>query len=182
MAESLTLPRALVERIFLRLQGVYGSQFTAKYLTGEQINGRDIGYENAMQVWSEELCGLSDHPDSIAYALKNLDAKFPPNAREFLDLCRRAPAKALPALPAPDPNPERAASFANDAKKITDKRKDFIAWARRPKSAMAFGAVLDLIARGESQFEEILQDLRTAGHVVGETLVHRWDGSQWVKV
>lgn len=181
MDASSTLPRAWVERIFLRLQGVYGSQFTSKYMTGELVNGRDVGFENAMHVWGEELRGFSDDGDSIAYALKNLDSKFPPNVREFIEICRRAPKAALAALPAPAPNPEKAASFASSAKKITDKRKDMTAWARKPKSALAFGMVLDLAAKGESHFAEIVDELRAAGHVVGDALKNRWDGSQWVR-
>lgn len=182
MVEQSTLPRAWVERIFLRLQGVYGSQFTGKYLSGELINGRDVGYENAMQVWGDELRGFADNSGAIGYALQNLDAKYPPNVKEFAEVCRRAPKPDLPALPAPEPNPEKAATFANDVKKVTDTKKDLLSWARRPKSALAFGAVLDLVADGESQFEEILNDLRAAGHVVGNALVNRWDGFSWVKV
>ena len=182
MDAPLTLPRTWVERIFLRLQGVYGSQFTGKYLTGELINGRDAGYENAMHVWGEELRGFSDDGEAIAYALKNLDSKFPPNVKEFVEICRRAPAPKRPALPAPAPNPEKAASFASDAKKVTDTKKDLIGWARRPKSALAFGAVLDLANKGEKDFVAIVDGLRAAGRVVGSALVQRWDGTAWVKV
>lgn len=182
MDAPLTLPRAWVERIFLRLQGVYGTQFTGKYLTGEIIDGKDVGYENAMYVWGEELRGFAEDGDSIAYALKNLDSKFPPNVKEFVEICRRAPVQQRAALPAPAANPERVAAFASDAKKVTETRKDMIGWARRPKSVIAFGAVLDLANKGEKDFLEILQDLRAAGHAIGNALIQRWDGCAWVKV
>lgn len=182
MDAPLTLPRAWVERIFLRLQGVYGSQFTGKYLTGEIVDGRDVGYENAMHVWGEELRGFSDDGESIAYALKNLDAKFPPNVREFIEICRRSPRAELPALPQPAADPVKVAAFASDAKKVTESKRDLSGWARRPKSVMAFGALLDLVNAGESHFEEILNDLREAGHVVGNSLVNRWNGMSWERV
>lgn len=181
MAAPSTLPRAWVERIFLRLQGVYGSQFTGKYLTGELVNGRDVGYENAMHVWGEELRGFAEDGDSISYALQHLDAKFPPNVREFIELCRRAPRPELPALPQPAANPEKVATFAKDAKAVTSTNKDFIGWARRPKSSLAFTAALELAKRGRADFAKIVEELRDAGHVVGDTLVRRWDGSGWVK-
>lgn len=180
MAESSTLPRSWVERIFLRLQGVYGTQFTGKYLTGELINGRDIGYENAMHVWGDELSGFSNNGEAIAYALAHLDSKFPPNVKEFAEICRRAPKPELAKLPAPEARPEKVAEFASSVKTVTNKKKDFIGWARRPKSEIAFNSVL-VLAKTDSCFAEIIEDLRAAGHVVGDSLKNRWDGSQWVR-
>ena len=176
-----TLRRDWVERIFLRLQGVYGSQFTGKYLTGELVNGRDVGYENAMHVWGDELRGFADDGNAIGYALNNLDSKFPPNVREFIEICRRAPRKELPALPAPEANPAKAAEFSSSAKKVTSLSKDPIAWARRPKSQFAFNALMSLVNEGDSQFEEILHDLTKAGHVIAGSLINRWDGMSWVR-
>ena len=176
-----TLRRDWVERIFLRLQGVYGSQFTGKYLTGELVNGRDVGYENAMHVWGEELRGFADDGNAIGYALNNLDSKFPPNVREFIEICRRAPRKGLPALPAPEPNHAKAAEFSSNAKQVTTLFKDPLSWARRPKSQIAFNSVIDLVNEGDSRFEEILSELTQAGHVIAGRLVNRWDGMSWVK-
>lgn len=85
------LPRAWVDRIFSRLQGVYGREFAGQYSTG-LIDGIDHGMENAKQVWAEELAGFTENPDAIAYALETLPDRAP-NAIKFRDACRRAPEK-----------------------------------------------------------------------------------------
>lgn len=73
----------------------------------------------------------------------------------------------------------------NTVKVKTEKPKDMLAWARRPRSAMALTAVIELAKRDEDdRFVEILEDLRAAGRVVGEELKQRWDFSSqsWVGV
>jgi hypothetical protein len=85
------LPRAWVEKIFTRLQGVYGREFLGQYGTG-MVNGVDPGIENAKQVWAEELAGFIRWPDSIAYALEHLPERTP-NAIKFRELCRISPRK-----------------------------------------------------------------------------------------
>ena len=84
------LPSSWVERIFLRLQGVYGREFTSQY--SQYVGDVDIGMENAKQVWAEELAGFTENPDAIAYALETLPDRAP-NAIKFRDACRRAPEK-----------------------------------------------------------------------------------------
>jgi hypothetical protein len=93
----MSLPRAWIDRIFLRLIGIYGAQFKAKFSVIE--NGIDIGMENAKEVWADELASFHDLPDAIAYALKNLPTDRAPNALEFREICRRAPRKEPLALP-----------------------------------------------------------------------------------
>lgn len=90
------LPRAWVDRIFSRLQGVYGREFSGQYSTG-LVDGIDHGLENAKQVWAEELAGFQENPQAIAYALETLPDKAP-NAIRFRDACRRAPEIAKPKL------------------------------------------------------------------------------------
>ena len=182
-----TLPRAWVERIFNRLHGVYGSQFSGKYHQGMIVNGVDAGLENAMQVWAEELAGFVGHPEALKYAIDNIDPKFPPSSKEFAALCRRAPRKQVPMVEH-KMSPEelaRGLEKLNTAKVKTEKPKDMLAWARRPRSAMALTAVIELAKRDEDdRFVEILEDLRAAGRVVGEELKQRWDFSSqsWVGV
>ena len=91
-----TLPASWVDRLFARLQGVYGREFTGQFSQFD-ADGNDVGLMNAKQVWAEELGGFSEHPDALAYALKNLPERCP-NAIRFRDLCRHAPAKDVPAL------------------------------------------------------------------------------------
>lgn len=87
-----TLRRDWVDRLFARLQGVYGREFTGQFSTGLDVNGVDLGIENAKQVWAEELGGFSEWPEAIAYALSHLPERCP-NAIRFRDLCRHAPPK-----------------------------------------------------------------------------------------
>lgn len=85
------LPRAWVEKIFTRLQGVYGREFLGHYGTG-MIDGVDPGIENAKQVWADELGGFVKFPEAIAYALEHLPERCP-NAIKFKEICRNAPRK-----------------------------------------------------------------------------------------
>lgn len=180
------LPDLWIDKLFARLQGVYGRDFTGQFSTG-MVNGMDAGLENAKQTWAEELGGFSDHPEAIAYALSNLPDRCP-NSIGFRDLCRRAPRKALDALEH-KPSPEelaRGLEKLQEAQKVVAKpKRDLLDWARKPRSAMAFAAVLEMAIRDEDdRFVEILNDLREAGHVVADHLVRRYDhGSHsWVGV
>lgn len=182
-----TLPRAWVERIFNRLHGVYGSQFSGKYHQGVTVNGVDAGLENAMQVWGEELRGFSDHPEAIGYALNNIDSKFPPSSKEFLELCRRAPKKDVPKIEhkiSPEELARGLEKLQQTQKAVAKPTRDSLEWARKPRSAMAFAAVYDLAVREEDdRFAEIVEALRNAGHVVADRLVNRWDyaSNSWVR-
>lgn len=182
-----TLPRSWIERIFGRLHGVFGSQFSGKYHQGVMVNGVDAGLENAMQVWAEELAGFSGHPEAIKYALDNIDARFPPSAKEFAELARRAPKKDGPKLEHKI-DPEQLARGLEKLKaiekKATKSANDMLAWARKPRSQMALQFVIELANKDETDFVEILQKLRSEGCVDGNTLVRRWDyaSSSWVAV
>lgn len=182
-----TLPRAWVERIFNRLHGVYGSQFSGKYHQGVMVNGVDAGLENAMQVWGEELRGFSDHPEAIGYALSNIDSRFPPSSKEFLELCRRAPKKQAPMIEhqiSPEELARGLEKLQQTQKTVAKPKADMLDWARKPRSAMAFAAVYSLALRDEEQaFVEILEGLRLEGHVSGDKLVNRWDyaANGWVR-
>lgn len=169
------LPDAWIDRLFDRLEASYGSRWLNMW--------GNTNLANVKSLWAEKLAGFSDNPKALAYALDCLDEHpFPPTLPEFLALCRKAPQPERPALSSPPADPQKAASFASDAKKVTDTKKDMIGWARRPKSALAFGAVLDLANKGEKDFVAIVEGLRAAGRVVGSALVQRWDGTAWVKV
>lgn len=90
------LPAVWVDRLFFRLQGVYGKDFTTQFMLMDSA-GNDIGLANAKQVWSEELGGFSEHPEAIAYALENLPERMP-NVIQFREICRKAPRKGYTAL------------------------------------------------------------------------------------
>lgn len=89
MTQNPTLPNAWVEKIFARLQGIYGREFTGQYSTG-LVNGIDAGLENAKATWAEELGSFVKWPEAIAYALEHLPERVP-NCIKFKELCRHAP-------------------------------------------------------------------------------------------
>ena len=97
-----SLPAEWVDKIFLRLQGVYGREFTTQFSVIDQTTGVDVGLENAKEIWGEELATFRDWAEAIGYALKNLPEKAP-NIIRFRELCRHAPPKnqalALPHKP-----------------------------------------------------------------------------------
>ena len=167
------LPDAWIDRLFDRLEAGYGSKWLNMW--------GNTNLANVKSLWAEKLAGFADNPKALAYALDCLDEHpFPPTLPEFLALCRKAPKPAAHALPAPEPNPSKAASFAKDAKAVTEAKKDLAGWARRPKSQLALNALLEL-AKTDRFFTDILDGLVQAGHVIGGDLKHRWDGQTWVK-
>lgn len=89
MTQNPTLPSAWVEKIFARLQGIYGREFTGQFSTG-MVNGIDAGLENAKATWAEELGSFVKWPEAIAYALEHLPERVP-NCIKFKELCRNAP-------------------------------------------------------------------------------------------
>jgi hypothetical protein len=92
-----SLPAEWIDRIFLRMQGVYGREFTAQFSVIDQTTGVDVGLENAKQVWAEELATFHDWPEAIGYALKNLPDRSP-NIIRFRELCRQCGNRPQPVM------------------------------------------------------------------------------------
>jgi hypothetical protein len=86
------LPPAWVDRIFARLDGVYGGEFAGKF--SRVVGGRDEGIQAAKATWADELGGYADTPEAIAFALdvRNLPERAP-NLVQFLGICKTAPRK-----------------------------------------------------------------------------------------
>lgn len=83
------LPAEWVERIFLRLHGRFGNNFTDKFKMGQtDRTGEDLGLINARQVWSEELAGIS--PDRIKTALLH-QYEYAPSCDQFKAQCKSVP-------------------------------------------------------------------------------------------
>ena len=62
-------PMAVINRLFGRLQGIYGNSFTGKFSTGfNAATQRDDGWENAKLVWAEDLAGFD--LDDIAFFIE----------------------------------------------------------------------------------------------------------------
>lgn len=167
------LPDAWIDSLFDRLEAAYGSKWLNMW--------GNTNLANVKALWAEKLSGFAENPKALGHALGCLDDHpFPPTLPEFLSLCRKAPKPEQAALPAPAANPEKVAAFASSVKAVTQTKKDAIAWARRPKSEIAFNALM-VLSKSDSLFAEIVDELRAAGHVVGDSLKNRWDGSQWVR-
>lgn len=182
----MSLPSQWVDRIFLRLIGIYGAQFKAKFSVVE--NGVDVGMENAKENWAHELRNYSDKPEAIAYALDHLPVERAPNALEFRDACRRCPAKEVAALPY-RPTEEDKVRNRELSHKVADacQRQEFdgLLWAKKPKSQKA----MDFIADGKKHANRFPALAEVFDYLVKEgianelgKLLYRWDGVQWVKV
>lgn len=134
------LPASWVDRIFTRMQGLYGSMWVDRWRTGEQHpKGGDLGMLNAKATWAEELAGFAEIPECIGKALDTCRNKqFPPTLPEFLDLCRQAHQPKPVLLPAPALTPEqiaaRRAKAEAEARKVAEKQRkgfDGLGWAKK---------------------------------------------------
>lgn len=97
----MSLSPQVVDRLFDRLTATYGRDFMGRW------EGLDA---NAVRSsWAHELAGFTPCLEAIAWALENLPERAP-NVIEFRALCRRAPAKVVPSLPAPPADPARVAA------------------------------------------------------------------------
>jgi hypothetical protein len=86
------------DHLFNRLLAVYGTQWTKQW--------QDVPMQDAKDAWARELGQYARRLEAIAYALDNLPDRAP-NAVQFRNLCRAAPAPDVPALPVPEANPQR---------------------------------------------------------------------------
>lgn len=157
----------VIDRLFSRLQGIYGSAFTSKFSTGLDRNGVDNGFENAKAVWADELSGFAENLEAIGYALRNTDPKFPPSAREFLTLCRAAPRKEVPVLVHKLTDEEEAkakAAIASAAKALKPKISDGIDahWATHPRSDMHLKMIFDAAVR-DARFVRCIEEMIEKG-------------------
>ena len=162
--------KQIIDRLFVRLQGLYGSTFTNKFSTGVGRDGIDHGLENAKQVWSEELGGFADNLDAIGYALKNTDPKFPPTAREFLALCRQAPRKEplkLGYTPSAEEVEKSRAMAERLARKVKTRGPDWETdvWAMQPRTVAHFKLILNAIDSQPDRFGKVLEKLVEQGVV-----------------
>lgn len=101
----MSLPASWVDRIFEKLQLVYGSHFLSRWA------GMDINVVKAD--WAHELAGFANQPEVIRYALEHLPPDPPPSVLQFRAICNSSPRSDQLALPRPDikPDPERVASL-----------------------------------------------------------------------
>lgn len=94
----MSLQLQAVDRLFERLIATYGRQFLNLY---EGLDPSAI-----KTIWAHELAGFAHRLPDVAWALENLPERAP-NAIEFRNLCRKAPAPENIQLPAPPADPGR---------------------------------------------------------------------------
>lgn len=141
MAPRRALPDAWIERLFSRLEGLYGAKFHDAW------RGTDL--ENVKAVWADKLGGFAASPERLKAALEACDERpWPPTLPEFLGLCRDAARRgdAAPlALPAPQISQEDAATRAASASALSDKLRNFApstAWAQKLRERYRSGEKL----------------------------------------
>ena len=129
------MPESWVAKIFAKFEARYGSLFLDRW--------RGCDMDNVIGVWAEELAGFAERPEAISYALRSLAiSKFPPTLPEFIEACRRAPEKEVPALPyhptAEDIERSRGMARSLGEAVSMNKVRDGIDehWATHPRSQM----------------------------------------------
>ena len=144
----------LVERVFSRLAATYCADWH------HAIAGTPIS--DVKTAWAHELAGFLATRETmmaVAWALENLPERAP-NAIQFRNLCRQAPAAPVALLDAPRADPERVAAELAKLAPVRDAqdKPPPKAWAKRILSRHADGekvspgvmAMARAVARPES--------------------------------
>lgn len=141
---------AAVDHVFQVMGATYGAAWD------RSLGQAPIGDVKTM--WGDALADFMHNDDAkraIVWALKNLPDTVP-NSRQFRSLCRQAPAKVVPMLPAPVVNPEIAAKVLGGLKASALPKVDHKAWAHR------------IIERAKSGAKVSPTVLQMASNAIGE--------------
>ena len=114
-------PSHWVDELFSRLTLIYGQEFLRRF--------EGIPLDSVKADWAARLARFSVQPKAIAYALSMLPADKAPTVLAFVDLCRRAPLEAAPALAAPNPDPESVKRAADALKALKFRPQGDTSWA-----------------------------------------------------
>ena len=114
----MAMPSAWIDRIFEKLQLVYGSHFTGRWSGGS--------IEAVKADWAHELDGMESHPESIKHALQHLPVDQPPTVLQFRQLCRNAPTPPSKALPAPEVDKAKAAQVLAQCRDVFARKGDHL--------------------------------------------------------
>lgn len=98
-----------IAKLFLLMQGSYGTAFLSKFSSGVLEGGQDMGMRAALKVWGAALRKYSpDVIETAAARISESHPEFPPSLPQFEALCRAATPRrtyaeeaGLLALPAP---------------------------------------------------------------------------------
>ena len=138
----MSLPVAVVERLFQRLTATYGAEFVNKW---DKVSLTDL-----KTAWSYELAFCADNLNMIGWALENLPARCP-NLIEFKLICKQAPRDTNLALNSPkaptdivDKELARMALAAFKLPTDTQGTVDHKRWAKRLKAKHEAGEKLSI--------------------------------------
>lgn len=123
----MSLPTKAIDRLFERLSATYGADWTRQWA--------GVPITDVKTAWAHELSAYGNRLDALAWALDNLPENCP-NAIQFRNICRSAPAPVVAQLPEPKADPER---LKRELMKLGDLRVqtvssgpvDHRAWAKR---------------------------------------------------
>lgn len=118
----MSLPLPWVERIFTKLNLIYGREFSLRW---EGLSMADVKTN-----WAHELACFEGSPEAIGHAIETLPSMKPPTVLEFKRLCLTCPSRATVALPAPKQDPVFVSRLVSEMKKPGEKH-DGKEWARR---------------------------------------------------
>lgn len=99
----------LIERLFLKMQSVYGNRFNDIW--------HGIGVDSVKSTWIEYLGGFTpvELADAINLCVDERD--YPPNLPQFIELARRKPLQKFRALESKGMNKEEAVKIILEIKK-----------------------------------------------------------------
>lgn len=138
------LPASWVDRIFERLQGLYGSIWVDRWRTGEMIETPrgpvDRGVMQAKATWAQELAGFAEQPERLMKAIEACGSRpMPPTLPEFRDYARQAHLPMQDVLPAPTPDASRRAANVEKAAAVKVQEPPGKAWAQRLRKRYLHG-------------------------------------------
>jgi hypothetical protein len=138
----MSLPTAVIDRLFARLAISYGTEFTNKWGTLSSIEVKSH--------WAHELSIFADNLNAIGWALQNLPDRCP-NLIEFKSLCKQAPRPTTMALDAPKAPVEvvdrvlaEIAATALKTPRDENGQVDHKRWAKKLKKRHEAGETLSL--------------------------------------
>jgi len=143
-----------------------------------------------MSVWAEKLGGFVETPEVFGAVLASLP-EDPPALPAFVGLCRAEMLRlrdvqqkiAHKLTPEEEEHNRQMAAQALKAAKV-DREKDFLDWAKRPRSRMAFHEAVKLAnatgQKADPRFREILDGLVRDGRATADKLLMVWNCDDWV--
>lgn len=126
-----SLPESWVHSLWAELRANYGARWDRTFPVPPCPPDADPaqhaqGHVKGIQaVWAKRLGHLQANPKAIRFALDNLPDE-PPTLPEFIALCNRRPDPRSAALPAPKPDPVKAAQVLAQCRDVFARKGDHL--------------------------------------------------------